>query len=186
MSAVWVVRRAEVSDAPRLAELAAATFPLACPPQFDPAAVAAHIRRRLSVDAFRINIADVGLEYTVAEQTDGRAVGYLLLAQGGGPVAGRRLLEVRQLYVRPELHGSGLADALMDVAVQRARALGQEGLWLGTSKVNGRAIAFYRRHGFGAHSERVFLVHDVPNEDWVMVRRFGPIDSAAEPRRSGV
>jgi ribosomal protein S18 acetylase RimI-like enzyme len=176
MPSAWVVRRAVVADAPVLAELAAATFPLACPPGFDPDAVARHIRLRLSADAFRINLADVGLEYFVAVLPDGRAVGYLLVAMGEGPVPGRRLLEVRQIYVRPELHGAGLGAQLMALAARRAWALGLEGLWLGTSKVNARAIAFYRKQGFVEQGERVFLVHDVPNEDWVMVRALGSDD----------
>ena len=141
---------------------------------FDPDAIAAHIRQRLSADAFRINLADVGLEYTVAAHPSGRAVGYLLVAAGQSPLADRGLLEVRQIYVRAELHGSGLADELLAAAELRARTLGLDGLWLGTSKANGRAIAFYRRNGFRVHGERVFLVDDVPNQDWVLVRILGP------------
>lgn len=180
MRSTYVVRRAVVADAPVLAELAAATFPLACPPGFDPQAIARHIRMRLSADAFRINLADVGLEYSLALLPHGRAVGYVLLAAGAGPVPERRLLEVRQIYVRPELHGAGVAEQLMALAMARARELGLEGLWLGTSKVNARAIAFYRKQGFVEQGERVFLVHDVPNEDWVMVRLLGSNDPAQE------
>lgn len=173
MATAWAVRRAAVADAVALADLAAETFPLACPPGFDREAINTHIRLRLSADAFRINLADVGLEYSVAVLPDGRVAGYLLVASGPGPVGDRRLLEVRQIYVHPDLHGSGLADELLELAAQRAGELGLEGLWLGTSKVNQRAIGFYRRHGFEARAERVFLVHEVPNEDWVMVRVLG-------------
>ena len=35
MPVAWVVRRAAVGDAVALADLAAETFPLACPPGFD-------------------------------------------------------------------------------------------------------------------------------------------------------
>jgi ribosomal protein S18 acetylase RimI-like enzyme len=181
MAAAWVVRRAAVADAAGLAELAAQTFPLACPPGFDAAAISAHVRLRLSADAFRINLADAGLEYSVAVLPTGRVAGYLLLAAGPAPIGGRPLLEVRQIYVHPDLHGSGLADELLSLAAERAAALGLEGLWLGTSKVNARAIAFYRRHGFESRAERVFLVHGVPNEDWVMVRVPGSRDPG-DPR----
>ena len=79
MTTSWLVRRATVQDAALLAELAAETFPLACPPGFDPDAIRLHIQRRLSADAFRINLADVAMEYTVALRTGDGAVGYLLL-----------------------------------------------------------------------------------------------------------
>lgn len=174
----WVLRRATVADAPQLADLAAQTFSLACPPGFDARAIDVHIKARLSADAFRINLADVGLEYTIAVQSAGRAVGYLLLAatQPTAGVSDLPLLELRQIYVRQDLHGSGLADALMEVARARATDLGFAGLWLGTSKQNERAIRFYRRHGFRVGADRVFVVGDIPNEDWIMVR----------PARSGV
>ncbi len=168
----WSVRAAVLADAAAMAELAAATFPLACPPGFDPEAIATHVRQRLSSDAFRINLADVGLEYSVAIQPSGRAVGYLLVTRSEmpGPAAGRPMLELRQIYVRSDAMGSGVADELMAVAVARAEELGLQGVWLGTAKQNERAIAFYRRHGFEPRGERLFLVHDLPNEDWVMVR----------------
>ncbi len=172
MVTMWVVRGAAVSDAPVLAELAAETFPLACPPGFDELAIRLHIRRRLSADAFRINLADVGLEYTIALRSADSAVGYLLLAVPGATDE-EPLLELKQIYVRPSYQGTGLADELMQRATARADELGFAGVWLGTSKVNSRAIAFYRRHGFEVVGERVFLVDDVPNEDWVMRRRIG-------------
>jgi diamine N-acetyltransferase len=46
------VRPATPDDADRLAALAAITFPLACPPGSDPAAVAEHIRTQLSPERF--------------------------------------------------------------------------------------------------------------------------------------
>lgn len=179
MTTSWLVRRATVQDAALLAELAAETFPLACPPGFDPDAIRLHIQRRLSADAFRINLADVAMEYTVALRTGDGAVGYLLLTEAPGPGA-EELLELRQIYVRPRYQGSGLSDALMKVAVQRAQERGYAGVWLGTSKDNARAIAFYRRHNFRVRGERFFLVSDVPNEDWVMVRTTGSAPGSSQ------
>lgn len=194
--AAWLVRPAGAADAPQLAALAAQTFPLACPPGLDPSAVAVHIEQRLSASAFRANLADLGLEYSVAELPGGLLVGYLLLALDPPPVAVAQSLgangsvgangslgadgsfeasrphpiELRQIYLHPDLHGSGCADALIEVAARRSRELGA-GLWLGTSKQNARAIAFYRRHGFEPRGERIFMVGGVPNEDWLLVRK---------------
>lgn len=162
-----------VADAAQLAQVAADTFALACPPGFDAEAIARHVRLRLSADAFRINLADVGLEHVVAVEGT-RAIGYASLATGQQP-----RLELKQIYVRPEYHGSGLGDELMRVAVQRASDLGYSGVWLGTSKRNARAITFYQRHGFRIAGERVFLVDDVPNDDWILVWDSGDPESGA-------
>lgn len=163
----WVVRRATVADADALASLAGETFPLACPPGLDEAAVARHIRERLSPDAFRINLADVAVEYAVALDGHGETVGYVMLAG----MSTAEMLELRQIYVRADYQGSGLADELIRLAIDRAGQLGLPGVYLGTSKVNRRAIAFYQRHGFRIAGERVFLVADEPNDDWILIRR---------------
>ena len=169
----WTVRRATIADGERLAMLAADTFPLACPPGFDAEAIARHIRQRLSADAFRINLADVDLEYALATDAKDGTLGYLMLSAAPSQpvVPGPPLLELRQIYVRTQYHGSGRADDLMRLAVRRAAERGLAGVFLGTSKVNARAIAFYQRHGFQITGERVFLVGEAPNDDWIMVLR---------------
>lgn len=166
---VWIIRQARVADAPAVSELASLTFPLACPPGFSADAVAEHIRGKLSPDAIAITMAGQDAEYSVAWEQR-RAVGYLLLVAGGEspPAPQEGLLELRQIYVHPEFFGSGLANDLMAVAIDRAAD--HAGLWLGTSQVNERALRFYRKHGFVVVAERTFMVGPTPNRDWVLVR----------------
>ncbi|MET3975859.1 GNAT family N-acetyltransferase [Cellulosimicrobium sp. 4261] len=52
-SATTAVRRATTADAVALADLAAITFPLACPPGTSPDAIAEHVATQLSPDRFR-------------------------------------------------------------------------------------------------------------------------------------
>ena len=168
----WSLRRAVLRDADLLAELAGETFPLACPPGFSAAAIAEHLRVRLSPDAFRVTMAETDRHFTVAAAGD-RLIGYLLVVDrtDSPPAPASGMLEVRQIYVRPEYFGTGLADQLMQRAVDRAEELGAPGLWLGTSQENARAVAFYRRHGFEVAGERTFWVGGLPNRDWVLARR---------------
>ena len=104
-------------------------------------------------------MAESGVELTVAIR-DTQVIGYLLLVLG-------EAAEVRQIYVRPTYFGAGVGDGLMRAALSRVAG---SSVWLGTSKQNARAIAFYRRHGFVIASERTFWVAGVPNDDWVMRR----------------
>lgn len=48
-----LIRQATADDAGRLAELAAVTFPLACPPESRPEDIAAHLANTLSETSFR-------------------------------------------------------------------------------------------------------------------------------------
>ncbi|WP_175009942.1 GNAT family N-acetyltransferase [Cellulosimicrobium sp. TH-20] len=52
-TATTAVRRATTADAVALADLAAITFPLACPPGTSPDAIAEHVATQLSPDRFR-------------------------------------------------------------------------------------------------------------------------------------
>ena len=58
-------------------------------------------------------------------------------------------LELYAIYLRAKWWGSGLGDRLLDVAIGKEPA----SLWL--LEGNGRAKAFYRRHGFVEDGSRV-------------------------------
>ena len=102
------LRLATPDDAERLAALAAITFPLACPPGSDPAAVAEHIRTQLSPARFvawaksadhalllaEVSVPSTGTGTDTGDSSDGsstgradpasdsRLVGYALLVRG--------------------------------------------------------------------------------------------------------
>jgi len=181
-----------------LSELAAVSFPLACPEDLPAAAIQQHITTHLSAAVLGAEMESDNNEFWVVPQQnapeDERAtrfarvdanpaaslseqlLGYAMLvsetrwpALPGGP-----WLEVRRIYVHPDWIGTGVAQALMDRAVQRASATGHVGLWLGTSKLNQRALAFYRRNSFLVAGERTFHVGGIANEDWVLARSLTP------------
>jgi len=64
---------------------------------------------------------------------------------------------LNEIYVDPDRRGTGVADALLDAVVARARAqdLPLDRLVLDVDAENDRANAFYRRHGFEPWGEMV-------------------------------
>ncbi len=72
------IRKATSDDAGPLAELAAVTFPLACPPSSSPADIAAHLAKTLSERHFREYLADPDVKVLVI-YAEGRLRGYSLL-----------------------------------------------------------------------------------------------------------
>jgi ribosomal protein S18 acetylase RimI-like enzyme len=111
-------------------------------------------------------------EFYVIDGPD-RLRGYTMLAFDPPPLEGdwRRPLEVKRIYVEPASHGTGLAQELMDVAVQRARQGGHDWIWLGTNEQNERALAFYSRAGFQVVGRRTFSVAHSIECDFVLARR---------------
>jgi ribosomal protein S18 acetylase RimI-like enzyme len=165
-------------DAAELAEVAAATFPLACPPTAEPADVAAHIAEHLTARAFGAHLEDPD-RIVLAARDDGRIVGYAMLVRGVGDdpdiaaaVTPRPAVELSKMYVQATHHRGGAAAALMQTGLDWARADGAAAVWLGVNRNNERAQRFYGKHGFVVTGARRFRLGAGTKDDFVMVRAF--------------
>lgn len=170
------VRRAGPSDAQALADVAAATFPLACPPHTTEEAKAAFIRTVLSVERFREYLADDDRVLLLAEDASGVA-GYTMLVLGepsdpdaAAAIRRRPAVELSKCYTLADRHGSGVAAALMSASLEEARGSGARGVWLGVNEENERARRFYAKHGFEVVGRKRFLVGDRYEDDFVLER----------------
>jgi ribosomal protein S18 acetylase RimI-like enzyme len=133
------IRNAVTDDADALADLAAVTFPLACPPSSSPEDIAAHLANTLSVEHFRGYLADPDVTILVIDTGAGLR-GYSLLvnrpAQDPDVAAALTLrpsIELSKCYVHPEHHGLGAAAELMHASLQAAASTGGAGMWLGVN-----------------------------------------------------
>lgn len=149
-----IVREATAADARILHEVAAATFPLACPPGVSEENIRAFIDENLSEERFAAYLADPDRMLFLAA-IDGVAAGYTMLI-GGEPsdpdvasaVRARPTVELSKCYALPEFHGQGVAAVLMERSAEAARAAGAKSLWLGVNQLNARANRFYEKQGF--------------------------------------
>ena len=73
----------------------------------------------------------------------------------------------------PEHHGTGVATALMDLALATAGEWGVGRVWLGVNQANQRAQRFYARSGFTVSGTRTFQVGAGRENDFVMTRALG-------------
>lgn len=171
------VRPATEHEVEALHELAAATFPLACPAHLPAAAIDAFVAEHLSVAAFEAHLANPDHVVLVAE-LDGRLLGYAL-AKLGRPAAVDVLAavpdgpwcELSKLYVHPDGHGSEVAPALLEAVLLEARRASVATLWLGVNQLNQRANAFYAKHGLEILGPRHFVVGGQVEADFVRARR---------------
>src|SRR5688572_18424958 len=116
------VTTAAPADFPELADVAAKTFPLACPPSVIPEHIVAFIDENLSEDRFRDYLADPDRVVLVARE-DSRIVGYVMLIRGvpddnhvQRAVPLRPAIELSKMYVLPGSHGAGVSADLMAAA----------------------------------------------------------------------
>jgi ribosomal protein S18 acetylase RimI-like enzyme len=162
------LRSATIDDAEMLARFGAEAFRLGCPADTPKEDLATFIATELTPDRFRQHLRNHDVTILVAE-IGHRIAGYLMLVRNCHPELVKAPLptEIRKLYVHPDFHGSGVADALMRAGL----ALIDGGdAWLSVFSRNARAIAFYRRSGFEVIGRQTFMVGRDPQEDFVMQR----------------
>lgn len=166
-------RRATSGDAALLHDVAAATFPLACPPDSSPQDVQEFIDTHLTVERFEDYLADPTRDLLLAMDGD-RAVGYTMLiaADPADPdvaasITRRPTVELSKFYVRPDAHGSGIAAQLIERSVELARERGAASVWLGVNDQNARANRFYEKSGFATVGTKRFLLGTRWENDFV-------------------
>ncbi len=166
----FTIRRAAVSDAPALAELAARTFTETFAADNSPEDLDAHLRSSYGVAQQTAELEDRDAIALLAFQGEELA-GFAQVRRQSAPacVTGERPIELHRFYLARSAHGTGLAAPLMRAARAAAQELGGLHLWLGVWQRNPRAIAFYLKAGFVQVGSHVFMVGSDPQTDWVLV-----------------
>lgn len=137
----------------------------------------AHLYRPEDLEAFLAEFTpaawqeefdDPRYRFRVAE-VDGEIVGFLKLGPSALPIeTDKRAIELRQIYILKERHGSGIAAALTDWAIDEARRQGFEEIYLTVYVENLRARRFYERYGFHQVGKYDFMVGNQADEDLIL------------------
>ena len=176
------IRIATPDDAAALAAVAAATFPLACPPSTTRASIDDFIARHLSADRMSEYLADPARVLLLAEVA-AQSVGYAMLIFGepadpdvAAAISARSTAELSKLYVREGFHGHGVAPLLVETALAAALERDAGGVWLGVNQLNARANRFYEKSGFTVVGTKRFLVGDTYEDDFVRELCLPPVE----------
>ncbi|MBR7677783.1 GNAT family N-acetyltransferase [Streptomyces daliensis] len=121
------------------------------------------VRRREIFAATLGRVSNLVAEDAAGTVTGWAAVGPYRQGTGAGATAADDDAELYAVYVRPELIGTGTGRALMDAALERARARGFRRMLLWVVTGNARARRFYERAGFTADgAESTYEVDGTP------------------------
>lgn len=107
---------------------------------------------------------------------DEALIGYAKLSPLRAPAENARpgALELRQIYVLARWQGAGVAPALMEWALARARARGAPELYLTVFDHNHRAKRFYARYGFGESGRCTFRMGSRIDDDRIWRKPLAP------------
>lgn len=168
----FLIRPCGRHDALALATVASATFLETYAGIIDGADSLAHCRSQHAVSAYEGWLANPSTPLILATVDPGACpIGYAMLSPPDLPVPlVEGDVELKRIYVLHRFHGDGVGPALLDAAVEAARASGARRMLLGAYGGNERAIAFYKRNGFAQVGTRVFRVGDNDYDDVVLAR----------------
>jgi diamine N-acetyltransferase len=114
------------------------------------------------------DLADLSIHWRVAAIND-QPIGYAklspLVAPAPAPQPGA--MELQQIYVLRPWHGRGVAEELMNWAIDTTRAEGAPEIYLTVFDHNLRAKRFYTRHGFSEVGHCTFRLGDRVDDDRV-------------------
>ncbi len=188
-SADALIRQATADDTATLAELAAATFPLACPPVMTEDDINGYIAEHLTEARFSSYIANAERTVLVLEEPNAdagdapitragrRLVGYSMLihtppldVEVQAALTLRPTSMLSKFYIRPDAHGSGLSHQLMNATLSAAAENGSRAVWLSVSEENVRAQKFYAKNGFRTVGGMNFPTGRLVLRDYVLER----------------
>jgi ribosomal protein S18 acetylase RimI-like enzyme len=159
------IRHGSVSDAAAIAVFAERTFRDTFAAHNNPDDLEAYIAKAYGEAQQRREIESGTM--TLLVESDGELVAFAQLRPARSP---HGEVEIARFYVDKAHHGQGIAQTLMQAAVEAARELAGTTLWLGVWEHNLRAIAFYTKCGFRDVGSQPFLVGSDLQTDRVMAR----------------
>lgn len=179
-----LVRRAGVADAALLADVAAETFPHACPDDAELGAIRAHIASQLSAAAFGAYLASNDHHLLLLTDCTGEVLGYAMAVTGQAAEADAPpgvdlpagCAELSKIYLRARAQGTGVVAELMAAAKEAAREAGAPAMWVATNVHNIAAQRRYAKDGFAVVGSRTFRVGEQDHEDVVMLASLGVAD----------
>lgn len=77
-------------------------------------------------------------------------------------------IEMERIYIRKEFKGKGLGRHLMNYALQLAKEMKKNYIWLGVWEKNLDAIAFYKKMGFQEEGKHSFRMGEELQTDFIM------------------
>ncbi len=168
----YSIRHATNHDCAALSLIGAATFLNAFADQIEGKALIKHCQSEHSEATYAAYLAKPRTAAWLIEAAEtGAPLGYALNCAPDLPIADSSGdIELKRIYLLPQLYGSGAADTLVEASIAHSRAQEAKRLLLGTYEGNARAKAFYEKHGFISIGTRQFNIGGVLHDDIVMAK----------------
>lgn len=133
-----------------------------------------YLDNNLSREKLEEELANEHSEFYFAWYDD-QVIGYLKLnhAPAQTDLHDEKSLEIERIYVLKAFQGQKIGQLLYEKALEIARQMHAEYVWLGVWEHNTGAIRFYQRNGFEVFHSHVFMLGDDVQTDLLMKLNLG-------------
>lgn len=128
-----------------------------------------YLKEKLSKEKLSQELNDPNSQFYFAILSN-QVIGYLKINAGQSQteLVNNTSLEIERIYVIKEFHGKYIGDLLLNKAIDIAKHLSLEYIWLGVWEKNTRAISFYKKQGFIEFDKHLFKLGDDVQTDLMM------------------
>ncbi len=164
-----ILKEASVNDVYQLQEIGQITFSETFAASNTAENMANYLRDGFSLEKLNdeLNNGDSKFYFALIED---RVIGYLKVNFGESQTELKesKALEIERIYVLNEFHGKKVGQLLYDQAIQIAKQMQVEYVWLGVWEKNERALKFYQKNGFVEFDQHIFKLGDDEQIDLMM------------------
>lgn len=128
-----------------------------------------YLDRAYETQCLKAEIADPNVNYLFL-QNGSSTVGYIRLNQAPSQsdINDEKSLEIQRIYVLKEFKGQGAGTVMIRLAIEEAKKLQKEYIWLGVWEKNKKALEFYNKKGFKNIGVHTFVMGDDAQNDYIM------------------
>ena len=128
-----------------------------------------YLEESFSIDQLKEELNNELSQFYFAK-LENKVIGYMKLNVGEAQKENQNdnALEIERIYVLQDFQGKKVGQLLYLHAIQIAEEMSADYVWLGVWEKNFKAIAFYKKNGFIAFDEYVFMLGDDRQIDILM------------------
>ena len=163
------IEKAQISDLKPLLNVAIQTFIATFSEHNSKENMQNYVEENFSEQKLKTELANPNSQFFVAKFSD-EIIGYLKIntANAQTEIKENNALEIERIYVLQEFLGKKVGQKLFEKAIEIAKELKVDFVWLGVWEKNERAIAFYKKNGFVVFDSHVFVLGNESQKDIMM------------------
>lgn len=163
------INKALIADAERLQTIGRITFSETFATNNSDENMIKYLDESFAIEKLTAELQNKDSHFYLAE-LEGKVIGYLKLNTGEAQteMKDKNALEIERIYVLKEFHGKKVAQELYNQALQKAKEIKADYIWLGVWVNNFRAVSFYTKNGFVEFGTHIFKLGDDEQTDLMM------------------